>query len=68
MSRDVEIELNYDENTVTITNESGVYEYDMTKDVMDAVDFLIEGGTGYSVYSQEEEEFVPDYVTFEEGW
>ncbi len=38
---------------------------------MDTVDFLVSGGAGYSVYSQEEEyeeEYVPDYVTFEEGW
>jgi len=39
---------------VTITNESGVYDYDAKKDVMDTVDFLIEHGASYSVYSQEE--------------
>lgn len=55
MSRDVEIEIDYDSRTVTITNPEGVYDYDMTKEIMDKVDFLIEGGAGYSVYSQEEE-------------
>ena len=56
MSRDVEIELDYDARAVTIINRDGIYEYDMDKEgIMDTVDFLIEGGAGYSVYSQEEE-------------
>lgn len=56
MSRDVEIEVNYDSRTVTITSESGVYDYDMDDEkVISKVDFLVKGGAGYSVYSQEQE-------------
>jgi hypothetical protein len=53
MARDVEIEVNYNAGTVTITSQSGVYDYGM--DVMDTVHFLVEHGADYSVYSQEEE-------------
>lgn len=70
MARDVEIELNYDSRTVTITNPDGVYDYDMDDDkIAGLVDFLVKGGAGFSVYSQEQEyevEFIPEYVTFEE--
>lgn len=56
MSRDVEIEVNYDSRTVTITNPEGVYDYDMDDDkIANLVNFLVEGGAGYSVYSQEQE-------------
>jgi hypothetical protein len=55
MSKDVEIEVDYDSETVTITNPDGVYDYEMTKDIMNLVDFLVKGGSGYSVYSQEDE-------------
>ncbi len=55
MAKDVEIELDYDEEVVTIVTTDGVYEYDMTNDKMDLAEFLVEGGAGYSVYSQEDE-------------
>lgn len=66
MARDVEIELNYDSMTVTITTAEGVYDYDWSDEILTKVDFLVKGGAGYSVYSQEVEEWIPEYVTFEE--
>ena len=55
MARDIEIELDYDEEVVTIVTPDGVYDYDMTDDKMDLADFLVEGGAGYSVYSQQDD-------------
>ncbi|MFZ3059442.1 MAG: hypothetical protein WA102_06835 [Candidatus Methanoperedens sp.] len=54
MARDVEIELDYDSQTVTIVNPDGVYSYDMTDDILKLANDLLEGGAGYSVYSQED--------------
>ncbi len=55
MSKDVYMEIDWDDRTVIIVPEAGgIYQYSLDEVDNDVIDRIIEGGAEYTVYSQGE--------------